>query len=428
MNMKENGFEDQEQQELYELTLRAKEAAKTLATLTSSQKNDVLAAMAKQLKTNQAQILEANKKDIEYAKENDLSDAMVDRLLLDEERVDDMVSALHNVMNLADPVGEMGESTLRPNGIRVAKMRIPLGVVLMIYEARPNVAVEAAALTLKSGNVVILRGGKEAWHSNNAIINCWHQAIESCGFSKEMVCIVPSQSHSAVNHLLQFRDTIDLVIPRGGERLIQAVTDNSKIPVIQHFKGVCHLYVDKYADLDKAEKLLKDGKVSRPGVCNSLESLVIHKDIADEFLKRVNALGNEFGIQFKADKDSASKLDNAEVANAEDYHNEYLSLAMSVSQADSYEAAIEHIQNHSSSHTEVIVTKDIDRGNEFVKRINSSVVMVNASSRFSDGGELGLGAEIGISTSKLHAYGPMGLVQLTTEKYVVTGQGQAKHY
>lgn len=428
MTMQEKSFESQEQQELYELTVRAKQAAQMLGNLTSSQKNDVLAAMAKRLKANQDQILEANKKDIEYAKENDLSDAMVDRLLLDEARVDGMVDALHNVMSLADPVGEMGPSTLRPNGIRVAKMRIPLGVVLMIYEARPNVAVEAAALTLKSGNVVILRGGKEAWHSNQALIQCWHDALSDCGLSKEMVCMVPSQSHEAVNHLLQFRDTIDLVIPRGGERLIRAVTDNSKIPVIQHFKGVCHLYVDKFADLDKAEKLLKDGKVSRPGVCNALESLVIHKDIANEFLKRVNKLGNEFGIQFKADKDSAAQLDNATEASAEDYHNEYLSLAMSVKQVDSYDDAVAHILEHSSSHTEVIVTENIDRCNEFIRRINSSVVMVNASSRFSDGGELGLGAEIGISTSKLHAYGPMGLVQLTTEKYVVTGQGQAKHY
>jgi len=306
-------------------------------------------------------------------------------------------------------------------------MRIPLGVIAMIYEARPNVTAEAAALCIKSGNAVILRGGSEAIHSNLALANCLHQVLTEHDVDKNIVSVIPDTSRSVIEELLQQSDTIDLVIPRGGEGLIRYVTENSRIPVIQHYKGVCHLYIDKYADLDKAVDILVNGKTQRPSACNAFETVLVHADISAKFLPlAAKALNDAAQVKIHACKDSIGYFTNAELATEDDYHAEYLAQEIAVKVVSSYDQAISHINEYTSDHTEVIITQDISRGQNFIRQINSSVVMVNASSRFSDGNQLGLGSEIGISTSKLHAYGPMGLEALTTEKFVVFGDGQVR--
>ena len=320
----------------------------------------------------------------------------------------------------------MNNISLRPNGMQVGKMRIPLGVIAMIYEARPNVTAEAAALCIKSGNAVILRGGSEAIHSNLALASCLHKVLEENQLNKNIVCVIPDTSRTVIEELLQQRQSIDLVIPRGGEGLINYVTDNSKIPVIQHFKGVCHLYVDKYADLTKAVNILVNGKTQRPSACNSLETLLVHQDVAEQFLPIAAEGLAEFSVKVHACEKSKQYFADVELATEADYHAEYLAQEIAVKIVKNFDAAIEHINTYTSNHTEVIVTQDTTRSQQFVRKINSSVVMVNTSSRFSDGGQLGLGSEIGISTSKLHAYGPMGLTSLTTEKFVVIGDGQVR--
>ncbi|WP_448565733.1 glutamate-5-semialdehyde dehydrogenase [Thalassotalea ganghwensis] len=409
-----------------ESAVKAKRAAIKVAQLTSVQKDTLLQSIADRIEQSSAAIMEENQKDISEGRQKGLSDAMLDRLLLTPERIRDIAMAIREISALKDPVGEIANLIRRPNGIQVGQMRIPLGVIAMIYEARPNVTAESAALCIKSGNAVILRGGSEAIHCNLALAMCLHQAIEQMGLDVNMVTVIPDTGREVIAKLLKQRETIDLVIPRGGEGLIRYVTENSQIPVIQHFKGVCHLYLDKHADVDKAIAILLNGKTQRPSACNALETLLIHQDVAQKLLPIAAKALATFNVRIHACDQSISFFDHAIAATDADYQAEYLAQEIAIRVVNSFEQAIEHIHQYSSDHTEVIVTQDISTANAFVQQINSSVVMVNASSRFSDGGQLGLGAEIGISTSKLHAYGPMGLASLTTQKYVVYGDGQIR--
>ena len=405
----------------------AKIASRAVAQLTTVEKNLLLNNIADAIENNSAEIIKENSKDIEAGRAKGLASAMLDRLLLTEQGIKDISSAIREIVSLTDPVGDISNLSLRPNGMQVGKMRIPLGVIAMIYEARPNVTAEAAALCIKSGNAVILRGGSEAIHSNLALANCLHQVIEEQGIDKNIVSVIPDTSRTVIEELLKQRDSIDLVIPRGGEGLIRYVTENSQIPVIQHFKGVCHLFIDKNADLTKAVNILVNGKTQRPSACNSIETVLVHSDIAEQFLPlAAKALSEAADVRIHACKNSLHYFDAAEQATNDDYHAEYLAQEIAIKIVSSFNDAISHINEYTSDHTEVIVTQDISRSQQFIKQINSSVVMVNASSRFSDGNQLGLGSEIGISTSKLHAYGPMGLESLTTEKFVVYGDGQIR--
>jgi len=320
----------------------------------------------------------------------------------------------------------MTNVTLRPNGMQVGKMRIPLGVIAMIYEARPNVTAEAAALCIKSGNAVILRGGSEAIHSNLALAECLHHVLDEFNLNKHMVAVIPDTSREVIETLLVQRESIDLVIPRGGEGLIRYVTEHSQIPVIQHFKGVCHLFIDKYADIEKAIAILMNGKTQRPSACNAIETLLVHQNIAEQFLPNAAKALAEKAVVVHACQQSQPYFEQALLATVDDYHAEYLAQEIAIKIVAGFSQATDHINEFTSDHTEVIVTQDTSRSQQFIRQINSSVVMVNASSRFSDGGQLGLGSEIGISTSKLHAYGPMGLESLTTEKFVVYGDGQIR--
>ncbi|WOH36300.1 glutamate-5-semialdehyde dehydrogenase [Thalassotalea fonticola] len=412
--------------DIVSLAKKAKQASLQAAQLNSETKNKLLTAMANNIIAEQNTIIAENSKDISAGEAKGLSTAMLDRLLLTPERIQGISDAIIDIVNLPDPVGSRSAMTNRPTGIEVGRMRIPLGVIAMIYEARPNVTAEAAALCLKSGNGVILRGGSEALHSNLAIATILHDTLKEFSLQPDMVCVVPDPDRDVIAKLLTLNQDIDLVIPRGGEGLIRYVSDNSRIPVIQHFKGVCHLFVDKYADINKAVNILVNGKTQRPSACNSLETLLVHQDIAEEFLPIAATALAEFSVKVHACEQSLGKFTGAILATDDDYDAEYLAQEIAIKQVSDYEHAIAHIQQFSSDHTEVIVTQDYSRANEFVRRINSSVVMVNASSRFSDGGELGLGSEIGISTSKLHAYGPMGLEALTTEKFVVFGEGAVR--
>lgn len=404
----------------------AKQASRVIAQADSQVKSALLTAIAQNIEDNTEAILSANSQDIAHGQEKGLAPAMLDRLLLTLERVRDIADAIREINALPDPVGSSDKTKVRPNGIQVSKMRIPLGVVAMIYEARPNVTAEAAALCIKSGNGVILRGGSEAIHSNLALAKCLHQALEKADFPADIVTVIPDTSRKMIETLLTQRQFIDLVIPRGGEGLINMVTEKSQIPVIQHFKGVCHLYIDKYADLEKALAILVNGKVQRPSACNAIETLLVHQDIAKTFLPKAAESLAQFNVKVHACEQSVGYFNQAELATDDDYHAEYLGYEVAVKVVESFDQSIAHINTYTSDHTEVIISQDISRAQKFVRAINSSVVMINASSRFSDGGQLGLGAEIGISTSKLHAYGPMGLEALTTQKFVVIGDGQIR--
>jgi len=409
------------------MAANAKVASRVAAQLSTPEKNIILNAIADVIEANSANIISENAKDIEDGRSKGLTQAMLDRLVLTEQGVKDISSAIREIVALADPVGNISNLALRPNGLQVGKMRIPLGVIAMIYEARPNVTAESAALCIKSGNAVILRGGSEAIHSNLAIAKCLHGVLTEHGCDKNIVSVIPDTSRSVIETLLKQKDTIDLVIPRGGEGLIRYVSENSQIPVIQHFKGVCHLYVDRYADLDKAVNILVNGKTQKPSACNAFETFLVHQDISDKFLPlAAKALAESAQVKVHACEKSLPYFAGGQLATAEDYHAEYLAQEIAVKVVNSFDSAIIHINEYTSDHTEVIISQDISRSQTFIRQINSSVVMINASSRFSDGNQLGLGSEIGISTSKLHAYGPMGLEALTTEKFVVYGDGQIR--
>jgi glutamate-5-semialdehyde dehydrogenase len=409
-----------------DLCKNAATAAKQLALLSTEQKNAVLSDMAKTLRENQDPILAANAVDLAAATEQGLSPAMVDRLTLNPERIEAMAQGIETLVALPDPVGETREITTRPNGIHIRKMRIPLGVICMIYEARPNVTADAGALCFKSGNGVILRGGKEALNSSMAIANVLHSALEQHGLPTALITVIPDPDRALMLELMQQRGYIDLIIPRGGEGLINFVTENSSVPVIQHFKGVCHLYVDKDADFDIAINLLLNGKTQRTGVCNALEGLLVDEAIAAQFLPRVSQVLAEKGVKVNACAKGVDFFEHATVLNDDEFGEEYLRLEIAVRVVNGIDGALAHIERFGSHHTEVICTQNEKTAERFQRSVDASVVMVNASSRFSDGGELGLGAEIGIATSKLHAYGPMGLESLTTEKYLVNGVGQTR--
>lgn len=412
--------------QLIQLCQQARVASRQLAQLGETEKNQILLAMASELEAATAEILEKNQLDMQAAIANGVSSAMQDRLLLTPERLQGLANALRQIAALPDPIGQIRQFAPRPNGIQVGRMRIPLGVIAMIYEARPNVTADAGALCLKSGNAVILRGGREALQSSLAIAAVLQRVLIRYQINPAAITVLPDPDRALLLLLLQQDSLIDLVIPRGGEGLIRFVSEHSRIPVIQHYKGICHLFVDKAADHDKAIALLLNGKTQRPGVCNALETLLVHAAIAEQFLPLAGQALQQHGVEIFGCPKTQALLPEAQAATEEQYDIEYLRLAISVRVVESFTAAVAHIEQHSSGHTEVICTQDISRAQRFLRQINSAVVMVNASSRFSDGGELGLGAEIGISTSKLHAYGPMGLEALTTEKYIVLGDGQIR--
>ncbi|WP_420932940.1 glutamate-5-semialdehyde dehydrogenase [Alteromonas sp. A081] len=409
-----------------ELAQQAKKAARTLAILDESQKNAVLTDMAAAIRANKEKIIAVNKKEVARAKENKLDAAMIDRLILDDERIESMAEGIEVIVELEDPVGKERAFGTRPNGIEIKKMRIPLGVVCMIYEARPNVTADAGALCFKSGNAVILRGGKEALDTSLVIAELMQETLEKHNLPKALVTVVPNPDRALMQELMEQRDYIDVIIPRGGEGLINYVTENSKVPVIQHFKGVCHLYVDSDADLDNALEILLNGKTQRTGVCNALEGLVVHQAVAGDFLPRVAEAFKEHNVKVHVDSKGASYFEGADVIDETGYGEEYLGLEIAIRVVDDFDGAIDHIAQFGSNHTEVICTRDKIKAKLFQRAVDASVVMVNASSRFSDGSQLGLGAEIGIATTKLHAYGPMGLESLTSEKYLVNGEGQIR--
>ncbi len=409
------------------LAQAARAAQAAIAAAEASTRRALLEGMAERLLAGQDAILEANAGDLARARQAGAGKATLDRLALDPERVRGMAEALREVAAQADPLGKVTRSDVRPNGIRIERQRIPLGLVAMIYEARPNVTAEAAALCLKAGNAVLLRGGSEAAASNAAIAGCLHAALRDAGLPEAAVSLVVDTAREHVLELLQLSDLIDLAIPRGGESLIRFVAEHARVPVIKHYKGVCHLYVDRAADVNVALGLLIDGKASRPGVCNALETLLVHRDIAPVFLPRALAALRATGVEARGD--AATRAFDASLAEAsdDDYAAEFLDLVIAIRVVDSLEEAIAHVRRFTSDHTEVIATADPAAAQAFVDAVRSSAVMVNASSRFNDGGQLGLGAEIGISTTRLHAYGPMGVEALTIERFVVRGHGQLRH-
>ncbi|MFA6231668.1 MAG: glutamate-5-semialdehyde dehydrogenase [Rhodanobacter sp.] len=407
--------------------LLCQQAAVQIAALSTEAKNALLRSMADALQAQTSSILIANAEDMKAARGKGIGEAMLDRLALDEERVSGMADALRQVAALPDPVGQVTRSERSDKGFSIERVRVPLGVIAMIYEARPNVTADAAALCLKAGNGVILRGGSEALRSNQAIAACLRGALREAGLSEHALTLLDDLSREAMLELMQLSDIVDLIIPRGGEGLIRFVTENARVPVIKHYKGVCHLYVDSHADLDKALDILIDGKVSRPSACNSLETLLVHADVAASFLPRAARALRERGVELVGDSRACELCEGMSLASDEDFATEFLSLKLSVSVVDDLEAAIAHIRRYGSDHTEVIATEDPTVANRFVHALRSAVVMVNTSSRFSDGGELGLGAEIGISTTRLHSYGPMGAEALTIERFVLRGDGQVRH-
>ena len=405
---------------------RAKEAAAELATVTGAQKQDWLRRSARLLRERTAALAEANKADLAAAPGYGLTDAQVDRLRLTPDRVESIAVALEEVAMLPEPVGEVIESSIRPNGLEVLKVRVPLGVIFFIYESRPNVTADAAALCVKSGNAVILRGGKEAAHSNRAIAAILTEAAAQAGLPKDAVQLVATADREAVGHLLNMPEYINVCIPRGGEGLIRRVSAEAKMPVIKHYAGNCQVYLDKSADADMAERIVVNAKCQRMGVCNAAESLVVHADVAATLLARIGKALRKRGIEIRGDERTRAILSDAKEATEKDFGEEYLGPVISVKVVDSLDEAIAHVNQYSSQHTEAIVTSDLDSARQFVARVDSSAVMVNASTRFNDGGEFGLGAEIGISTDKFHARGPCGLHELTSYKYVVYGTGQTR--
>jgi len=404
----------------------ARAAGRVLARSSTDTRNRALRASAAALDASAAEVERANALDLDAARAAGVAGAMLERLHLSPTRIAGMAASLREVAAFPDPVGEIVRMWTRPNGLRVGKMRIPLGVVAMVFESRPNVTAEAGGLCLKSGNAVILRGGKEALRSNLAIADCFARALDAVGLPRAALQVVPTADRGFMGEMLRAERWIDVLIPRGGEGLIRYVSENARVPVIKHYKGVCHVYVDADADIDTASAVCENAKVQRPGVCNAMETLLVHRDVADEFLPGFLARLARQGVELRGDEAVRALYPDAGAATEEDWHAEYLDLVLAVRTVDSLDAAIEHIQTYGSDHTESIVTNDHGRAMRFLQEVDSSVVMINASTRFADGGELGLGAEMGISTSKLHAYGPMGVEALTTEKFVVFGDGQVR--
>ncbi|MEE4363511.1 MAG: glutamate-5-semialdehyde dehydrogenase [Desulfotignum sp.] len=404
----------------------ARTASRTMAAVSADKKNHALTAIAGMLEKNAGPIQDANRKDVEAARKNHLSAAMIDRLTITDHTISAMAEGLSIVAQLDDPVGTLSDSSIRPNGLEMAKMRIPLGVIGIIYESRPNVTVDAAGLCLKAGNAVVLRGGSEALHSNLALAQVIDHGLAAAGLPGAAVQVIPIRDREAVDVLLRQEPFLDLIIPRGGESLIRHVTANSAIPVLKHYKGVCHGYVDDTADVKTAVSICVNAKAQRPGVCNAMETLLVHETIAPVFLPQLFAAMTAAGVILRGCDTCCRILDNIQPATEADWEAEYLDLILAVRVVPDMEAAMAHIARFGSNHTEAIMTCDYARARRFVREVDASLVIVNASTRFNDGGELGLGAEIGISTSKLHAYGPMGIRELTTTKFVAWGSGQIR--
>ena len=414
------------QELIREMGREARNASKALRIADTKQKDTALRLMAELLDSRRKEIVLENTKDLDQARKANLSTAMIDRLTITEAVIDGMIQALQEVAALPDPVGQVTSMWKRPNGLMVGRMRIPLGVIGFIYESRPNVTVDAASLCLKSGNAVILKGGSEALNSNLMLASILEQALENSGLPSKAVQVVPSTDREAVKFLLQMDDSIDLVIPRGGEGLIRFVAENSRIPVLRHYKGVCHVYVDESADLGMAQEICFNAKVQRPGVCNAMETLLVHQAISRQFLPPMYERFKNAGVELRGCEKTLEILKDIVPATDQDWHEEYLDLILAVKIVSNMEEAIDHIDRYGSNHTEAIITSDYQRAQRFLAETDSSVVLVNASTRFNDGGQLGLGAEIGINTSKLHAFGPMGLEELTTTKFIVFGNGQVR--
>lgn len=404
----------------------ARDASLGLSRLDTSTKNKALLLMAEGLVAEAAYLKEENTKDLMADRLEGFSKPMLERLTLSDKVISQMAAGLKEVAALPDPVGEVTKMWKRPNGLMVGRMRIPIGVIGIIYESRPNVTADAAGLCLKSGNAVILRGGSEAIFSNTAIAKVLSSALKKAGAPEKAIQVVPTTERDAVLEMLKLEDYIDLIIPRGGESLIRFVVENSKIPVIKHYKGVCHVFVDESAEIDMATKIAFNAKVHRPGVCNAMETLLVHKNIADKFLPIVKKEYDRAGVEMRGCPKTLKILKEIKPAAEEDWGAEYLDLILAVRVVDDIDEAISHIAQYGSLHTEAIVTRDYHNSQRFLREVNSSTVLVNASTRFSDGFQLGLGAEIGISTTKIHAFGPMGLEELTTQKFIVYGDGQVR--
>jgi len=421
-----NQMSDQLTNLLNDIAGRSRSASNQLARASSGAKDKALIKMAHDIVANAEYIISENQKDVEDATNKGQSSAMIDRLTLTPERLEKVAKGLMEVAALTDPVGEVVRMWTRPNGLRVGKMRIPLGVIGIIYESRPNVTADAAGLCIKSGNAVILRGGSETIRSNIAIGEILRGALKENGLPEDAVQIIPVTDRNAVLEMLKLDELIDLIIPRGGEGLIRFVAENSRIPVLKHYKGVCHIFVDESADIDMAESICVNAKVQRPGVCNSMETMLVHENIAETFLPKVSKTFFDKGVELRGCQRTREIVPEVQNATESDWYEEYLDLILSVKVVKDLDEATEHIEKYGSMHTETIITESYANSQEFINGVNSSTVMVNASTRFSDGFELGLGAEIGISTSKLHAFGPMGLEELTTTKFIVLGEGQIR--
>lgn len=411
---------------IVEMAQAARTASREMARCPSDKKNAALLSIAQGLEAEAAAIQSENQKDLELAREKGLPEAMVERLTVKDATIASMAQGLREVAALEDPVGAIVKTWRRPNGLEVSRMRIPLGVIGIIYESRPNVTIDAAGLCFKAGNSVILRGGSEALRSNQALASVVQKALSKNGLPETAVQVVPMRDREAVNILLRQEEFIDLIIPRGGEGLIRFVVENSKIPVLKHYKGVCHVYVDEGADLDMAQEICFNAKVQRPGVCNAMETLLVNQNAAAIFLPSMARRFADAGVELRGCPETCRILPGIREATQDDWPEEYLDLRLAVRVVSDMGQAIDHITRHGSAHTEAIVTTDYARARRFIREVDSSVVLVNASTRFNDGGQLGLGAEIGISTTRLHAFGPMGVDDLTTTKFVVFGDGQIR--
>lgn len=410
-----------------ELGQRAIAAKSGIAAASTLKKNEILTEIAKVLRTNISIILEENEKDIAQARQNGITEVMVDRLRLTDERINSIADACIQLVGLEDPVGEILQGSVRPNGMQITKVRVPMGVVGIIYESRPNVTVDAAALCIKSGNAAILRGGKEAIHSNKILMQLMQQAIEACGLTGETVQLVEDTSRETSKAMMKANKYIDLLIPRGGAGLIQTIVQNATVPVIETGTGNCHIYVDSTADLTMAVDIADNGKTQRPSVCNALESCLVHRSVAEQFLPMLKERLDGHQVELRGCKRTAQILGDCVVpATEEDYATEFLDYIMSVKVVDSIDEAIAHINQYTTGHSECIITESYNHARQFQQGVDAACVYVNCSTRFTDGGEFGLGAEIGISTQKLHVRGPMGLRELTTMKYLITGDGQIR--
>jgi len=409
-----------------EVAQRAKLAATQLAQISDATKIAWLCRAAQLLRENTDGLKTANQRDLDAAPGYGLTDAQIDRLRLTPERVEGIATALLEVAQLRDPIGQVIDSTVRPNGLVINKIRVPLGVVFFIYESRPNVTADAAAICVKAGNAVILRGGKEAIHSSTAIVALLHESAKEVGLPEDAVQLVETTDREAVGHFLKMPESIDVAIPRGGEGLIRRVAAEARMPVIKHFDGNCHVYVDAAADLEMARSIVANSKCQRMGVCNAAESLLVHADVAGELLPALYGDLEEFSIELRGDEQTCELVEAAKLATEDDYRAEFLGPILSVKVVGSLDEAVEHINNYGSGHTDAIITNDLSASQQFAARVDSAAVMINASTRFNDGGEFGLGAEIGISTDKFHARGPCGIEELTSYKYIVQGTGQIR--